>query len=47
MHTLIQNVIKYAEFKDLELSMAQRSLEQLSSSKDLVSLIRQQNSDIV
>jgi hypothetical protein len=47
MHSLVQNVVRYAEVRDLEVCMAQRSLEQVGASKDLVSLIKQQNSEIV
>ena len=47
MHTLVQNVVRYAEARDLEVCMAQRSLEQIGANKDLVSLIKQQNSEIV
>lgn len=47
MHTLVQNVVRYAEARDLEVCMAQRNLEQIGANKDLVSLIKQQNSEIV
>jgi hypothetical protein len=47
IYTLLQNVVKYAEAKDLEICLLHRNLEIIGSSKEMAGLIRQQNGEIV